>query len=164
MFKLLTFLLISLCPLLVFAEGGSVYTSYDSSGDRNTITKWCSEDGKKVRYSSDNLTLKGFERCGKIEGGITCDSSGNKYITGGPSGSSTNNNCDNIQKEDDDYEFDYSSEEFDEIVDENVEKSLVEYQDFRNEEGKHIINKRLQKEKSKIDAYFDEYDKLIDGN
>ena len=49
--------------------------------DENRIIKWCDkETGKKVRYASANIALKGYEPCGSIKSVDVCDENGNKFL------------------------------------------------------------------------------------
>ena len=48
------------------------------------IVKWCEKDGEGVRYTTENISAAGFERCGKLQTIAMCDAGGNKiYIKPG---------------------------------------------------------------------------------
>ncbi len=49
----------------------------------NRIIKWCEINGEKVRYSSANIALEGYEPCGQLAAQKSCDPIGKRYITKG---------------------------------------------------------------------------------
>lgn len=43
---------------------------------QNEIPKWCL--GERILYSEDDMTVKGYSRCGELKAGMLCDTTGHK--------------------------------------------------------------------------------------
>ena len=52
-----------------------------ATGAENRIIKWCESNGTAIRYSSANITVKGFEPCGTLSAQTSCDPAGAKFIS-----------------------------------------------------------------------------------
>ena len=78
----LSVLLAALIPISASADEWSLENGKEFPPEQpeNRIIKWCSEDGKKTRYASANLKIKGFKPCGRVSTSKTCDAGGNRLI------------------------------------------------------------------------------------
>ena len=128
--------------------------AWAQSGSSDKIIKWCADEGTHVRYASANIQLKGYTPCGQLSASRRCDDNGRRFISAGGI-------------------TDYSEEEEAKCEEIRAQRSgldsgmgegnLLEFQDFRTEEGVHQKNELMEANSNKMDAYMKGLDGLLDG-
>jgi len=48
--------------------------------NEDRIIRWCSSDGKAVRFASANIEIQGYQPCGELNVPINCDAGGTRII------------------------------------------------------------------------------------
>jgi hypothetical protein len=115
------------------------------------ISKWCEENGSKVRYADH--VVPGYKLCGEIATSRLCDSSGRRFISQGAAAPSyTYRDCgvgQRIQIKTDGAAASSSTGEL------SSDPNVIDYQDFRTGEKKPEMSKtekaQLQKKIKEID-------------
>lgn len=119
----------------------------------NDIIKWCEDDGDGVRYASANIAIKGYSRCGGLKASKTCDATGNRFFSPGPSKDSPHGYLDcsigpriEIERHLD------------------LEKEVIEFQDFRaGSDGLHIKNEIPPDKRRDINSPYAIFDQLLNN-